>query len=107
MESEEIEFKLIDKTKKIEATLSSRQPQNTNEASAIATSEVPQENTIATNTHEIPSSTPNGNVSARLPKLILNPISKEKQSNGNRSGILSSLPFMRIRLYHRLKSSTI
>ncbi|CAB4008221.1 Hypothetical predicted protein [Paramuricea clavata] len=33
MESEEIEFKLIDKTKKIEATLSSRQPQNTNEAS--------------------------------------------------------------------------
>ena len=73
MESEEIEFKLIDKTKKIEATLSSRQPQNTNgnEASTTATSEVPQENTTATNTHEIPSSTPNGNVSARLPKLIL------------------------------------
>jgi hypothetical protein len=71
MESEEIEFKLIDKTKKIEATLSSRQPQNTNESSTTATSEVPQENTTATNTHEIPSSTPNGNVSARLPKLIL------------------------------------
>ena len=72
MKSEEIDFKLIDKTKKIEATLSSRQPQNTNEASTTATSEVPQENTIATNTHEIPSSTPNnGNVSARLPKLIL------------------------------------
>lgn len=32
---------------------------------------MPQENTTATNTHEIPSSTPNGNVSARLPKLIL------------------------------------
>ena len=71
MESEEIEFKLIDKTKRIEATLSSRQPQNTNEASTTATSDVPQENTIATNAQEIPSSTPNGNVSARLPKLIL------------------------------------
>ncbi len=67
IESEDVEVKIIDKTKKIEAVLKANQLPSNDDASTHS-NDVSQVNAMV-NTPEIPVATPNLN--ARLPKLIL------------------------------------
>ena len=97
MESDDVETKIIVKTKRIEAKLN-----EVSDESPTSSAEVPQVNTT---THTPVTQVVAQNFHAKLPNWFFQNI-RVKQRNGTRSGILLNRLLMRTRRYRRLKGLT-